>query len=93
MCRELTSAFPAAFGTALVAAVIFSSLSSTDSLAAKTFGELLLHGPRILEDLPASVRAAMTTEIQTAFRLTFLLIACFAATISMIACTIPMRRV
>jgi MFS family permease len=90
---QLSRSLGAAFGTALVATVIFSVLSSSDPGAARAFGEVLLHGPTVLTSLPPEKQAAMSGEIQTAFRLAFLLVACFAAMTSMMAWTIPVRRV
>ena len=83
----------AAFGTALVAAVLFATLSLTDGEAAGLLGEVLQQGPDALSALTPSRHAVVQGEISHAFRAAFLTMAGFAAGACLLTWTIPLRRI
>jgi len=83
----------AAAGTALVGAVLFANLAAADPGAAKLFGAIIEVGPRALAGLPVDRLAQLQDEIAHAFRAAFLMIAGFAALGSVLAWSIPVRRI
>jgi hypothetical protein len=83
----------AAFGTAIVGAVLFALLAAQDPDTAARFAELVQQGPRVLAELPEAHRVLIQGEIAFAFRGAFLTIALFAAMAWGLARWIPMRRV
>jgi EmrB/QacA subfamily drug resistance transporter len=82
----------AAFGTATVAAILFSVLAATDRETASLFGALIDQGPEALAALPAARQAVVEAEIGQAFRAVFIAIAAFTAAGTWLAWTIPLRR-
>ena len=82
-----------AFGTAVVAAVLFAALASSDRAITPLFAELVERGPVALEALSPARLLVVHFEIGEAFRAAFLTIAAFAAAGSCLAWTIPMRRI
>ncbi len=68
----------AAFGTAVVGAVLFAVLSATDRGTATLFAEMVERGPVAMAGLDAAHRAVVSAEIRDAFRSAFLAIAGFA---------------
>jgi EmrB/QacA subfamily drug resistance transporter len=83
----------AAFGTAAVAAVLFSAIAATDREAANLFGSMIEHGPSALAALPSARQAAVEAEIGQAFRAAFVTVAAFTGIGAWLAWSIPLRRV
>src|SRR5262249_60177921 len=67
----------AAFGTAIVAAVLFAVLSIKNPESARAFATMVEHGRALAPSLPAAERAAIQGDIADAFRAAFLTIAAF----------------
>ena len=82
----------AAFGTAIVGAVLFAVLSATDRGTATLFAEMVERGPVAMQGLDAAHRAMASAEIRDAFRSAFLAIAGFTGLALVMAWTIPVRR-
>jgi EmrB/QacA subfamily drug resistance transporter len=83
----------AAFGTATVAAVLFSILAASDRETASLFGTIIDHGPDAIAGLAPARQAAITAEIGEAFRAAFMTVAAFTGLGAWLAWSIPMRRV
>ncbi len=83
----------AAVGTALVGAVLFATLAASDRETAQMFAAIVEMGPQALAGLPAARVAVVQGEIAEAFRIAFLAIASFAAVGSVMAWTMPVRRI
>ena len=82
----------AAFGTATVAAILFSILTVTDRDTANLFGMIIERGPEALATLAPAREAVVQGEIGDAFRAAFLSIAMFTGIGTWMAWTMPMRR-
>ncbi len=82
----------AAFGTAAVAAVLFSMLAATDRETTSLFGAIIDRGPEAIAALPAVRQAIVQSEIADAFRTAFLTIALFTAAGTWLAWSMPLRR-
>jgi hypothetical protein len=83
----------AAFGTAAVAAVLFSVLAAGDRETAGLFGALIDQGPDAIAALPAARQAVVQGEIAGAFRAAFVTIAIFTGIGAWLAWSMPLRRV
>jgi EmrB/QacA subfamily drug resistance transporter len=83
----------AAFGTALVAAVLFGTLAFADAEAARLFGTIVQRGADVLAALPGSRQAALRSEFDEAFRAAFLTIAAFSTVGLVLAWYTPVRRI
>jgi EmrB/QacA subfamily drug resistance transporter len=83
----------AAFGTAVVAAVLFSALAAMDRRTAGLFGTMIDHGPDAIAALEPARRAAVQTEIGHAFRAAFIAVAVFTGIGAWLAWSMPLRRV
>jgi EmrB/QacA subfamily drug resistance transporter len=83
----------AAFGTAVVAAVLFSVLAANDRETAGLFGALIDQGPAAIAALPPPRQALVQTEIGAAFRAAFVTIAAFTAIGAWLAWSMPLRRI
>ncbi len=83
----------AAFGTAAVAAVLFSILAASDREAVGLFGALIDYGPDALATLAPARQAVVQAEIGQAFRAAFLTVAAFTAIGAWLAWSMPLRRV
>ena len=83
----------AAFGTAAVAAALFSVLKAGDPGIASLFGAIIDRGPDALATLPAARRAVIHAEIADAFRAAFVTVAAFTAIGASLAWSMPLRRV
>ena len=79
----------AAVGTALVGAVLFATMTATDSVAAHVFVDILQQGPDVLASLPADRAAVIQAEIAGAFRVAFLTIAAIIAAAMVLAWSLP----
>jgi EmrB/QacA subfamily drug resistance transporter len=83
----------AAFGTATVAAILFSLLAGSDRQTAGLFGAIIDQGPDAIAALPAARQAIVQSEIASAFRAAFIAIALFTAAGAWLAWSMPLRRV
>ncbi len=83
----------AAFGTAAVAAVLFSVLAATDRQTASLFGALIDRGPDVIAALTPARQAAVQAGIGEAFRAAFVTVAAFTGLGAWLAWSIPLRRV
>lgn len=83
----------AAFGTAVVAAVLFSVLEVTDRAIAAQFGTIVQQGPDVMLSLAPEQQAAMKSVIGNAFRAAFVAIAGFTGLGIWLAWSVPLRRV
>jgi len=83
----------AAFGTAAVAAVLFSVLAATDRETASLFGTMIDRGPDALAALAPARRIVVQAEIGNAFRAAFVTVAAFTGLGACLAWSIPLRRV
>ncbi|MBV9734499.1 MAG: MFS transporter [Acidisphaera sp.] len=90
---QFSRSIGAAFGTALVGAVLFAVLAATDRHTAALFVTLVERGPSALAALPQARQAIVQAEIGDAFRAALLTIACFAAGAVGLAWSLPMRRI
>jgi hypothetical protein len=82
----------AAFGTATVAAILFSILTVTDRNTAVLFGTIIEQGPEAIAALDPARQAIVHGEIGEAFRTAFLTIAAFTACGTLLAWSLPLRR-
>jgi hypothetical protein len=89
---QFSSSVGAAFGTAAVAAILFSILAATDRDTASLFGAIIDQGPEAIAALPAARQALVQSEIADAFRSAFLAIALFTAVGTWLAWSMPLRR-
>lgn len=83
----------AAFGAALVGAVLFATLAAHDPATAASFTALAEQGPRVLAALPEARRALVQSEIADAFRAAFLTISVFTTGGLLLAWWLPVRRI
>ena len=83
----------AAFGTATVAAVLFSVLTATDPEAARLFGSLVEQGTGAIAALDPARKAVLAAEIASAFRAAFFTVALFTGMGFLFAMSIPLRRI
>ncbi len=83
----------AAFGTATVAAVVFSIIAASDPETAKLFGSMIDHGPDAIAALTPARQAMIQGEIGEAFRAAFVTIAAFTSIGAWLGFTMPLRRV
>jgi EmrB/QacA subfamily drug resistance transporter len=90
---QFSRSLGAALGTAAVGAVLFAVLTMENQETAMLFSEILQRGPEMLQILPAAERAAIASEIGSAFRAAFLTVAGFGVLATFLAWTIPMRRI
>jgi len=82
----------AAFGTAAVAAILFSILTATDRSTATLFGTIIEQGPEAIASLDQARQAIVHAEIGDAFRAAFLTIAAFTGVGTVLAWSLPLRR-
>jgi EmrB/QacA subfamily drug resistance transporter len=82
----------AAFGTATVAAMLFSILTATDRDTANLFGAIIERGPDVLATLAPARQAIVEGQIADAFRAAFLTIAVFTGVGTVLAWSMPLRR-
>ncbi|MBV8096755.1 MAG: MFS transporter [Acetobacteraceae bacterium] len=82
----------AAFGAALVGAVLFATVAALDPQTAHIFTDLIENGPATLGSLDPARRTVVQAEIAEAFRYAFLTIAAFAFCGMGLAWSIPVRR-
>jgi len=90
---QLSRALGASLGTALVGAVLFMSVNAAGPDTGAMMAALLQKGPDALAGVGAQKQALMHDQIQNAFRLVFLAMALMAALSSVMAWTLPLRRI
>jgi hypothetical protein len=83
----------AAFGTAIVAAVLFSVLAVTDPDTAQLFAVMVQRGPGAMATLEPARQAVVQAEIAEAFQAAFLAMAAFTGIGLVLAWSIPLRRI
>jgi EmrB/QacA subfamily drug resistance transporter len=83
----------AAFGTAIVAAVLFSTIAARNPETAKLFGAMIDHGPEAIAALAPARQAAVQSDIGEAFRAVFGTIATFTGIGALLAFSMPLRKV
>jgi EmrB/QacA subfamily drug resistance transporter len=89
---QFSRSIGAAFGTALVATVLFGFLTLRNPEAARVFASMVKHagiGPA----LPAAQRIAIQGDIRQAFGVAFLTMAVFSTAGFFLALTNPLRRI
>ncbi len=90
---QFSRSIGAAFGTALVAFMLFAVLSLRNPEAAHAFVQLVERGGNAREALTGPHADAIRADITVAFRTAFLLIAGFTACNFLLAMTHPVRRI
>jgi EmrB/QacA subfamily drug resistance transporter len=90
---QFSRSLGAAFGTAMVAAVLFAVLAATDRETAKLFEIAVQQGPSVIAKLPAGRQAVVGAQIGDAFRAAFLTVAAFSGLGVVLALSIPVRRI
>jgi EmrB/QacA subfamily drug resistance transporter len=90
---QFSRSIGAAFGTALVAAVLFAVLAIRNPEAARMFAAMVEHAGNSGPALAADQRAAIQSDITIAFRAAFLLMAAFTTGGFFLALTHPLRRI
>jgi EmrB/QacA subfamily drug resistance transporter len=88
---QFSRSIGAAFGTALVATVLFAVLAMRNPEAARVFAIMVEHGHTPAFD--AAQTAAIRADIVDAFRAGFMLMALFTAAGCVLALTNPMRKI
>src|SRR5215831_19443942 len=76
---QFSRSIGAAFGTAIVTAVLFAVLSMRNPEAARLFAALVEHGGEANANLPKDALPAAQADIAAAFRVAFLSVAAFTA--------------
>ncbi len=89
---QFSRSIGATLGTALVAAVLFASMTSTDVDAARMFADILQERSDAISLLPTARRAVVEAEITRAFQAAFLVMSGFATVSMIMAWTLPVRR-
>ena len=82
----------AAFGTAVVATILFSILAARDKEMATLLGSLIDRGPDAIAALAPARQAIVQADIGQAFRAAFLTIAAFTGIGAWLAWSMPLRR-
>ncbi len=90
---QFSRSIGAAFGTALVATVLFAVLTVKNPDAARVFAAMVEHGGPLTTPLLPDQRAAIQADIAEAFRAAFLTMAAFTAAGFFLAVTNPLKRI
>jgi EmrB/QacA subfamily drug resistance transporter len=90
---QFSRSIGAAFGTALVAAVLFGVLAVKNPEAARAFAAMVEHAGGAGPVISTEQRATMQADITEAFRAAFLLIAGFTTAGFFLALSHPLRRI
>jgi hypothetical protein len=90
---QFSRSIGAAFGTAIVAAVLFAVLSVRNPEAAHAFATMVEHGRALAPSLPAAQRDAIQADIALAFRTAFFAIAAFTTVGFFLALSNPLKRI
>jgi EmrB/QacA subfamily drug resistance transporter len=89
---QLSRSLGSALGVAVVGAVLFLVLSSSDNHTAALFADMVEQGPKAMAGLSAAQQAAVQAQIAAAFSAAFFTIAGFSCALSAAAWSLPMRR-
>jgi predicted MFS family arabinose efflux permease len=90
---QFSRSIGAAFGTALVTAILFAVLATKSPEAARAFSAMVEHGGQVASALTPDRLAAVQADIADAFRAAFLAIAGFTTIGLCLALSIPLRRI
>lgn len=90
---QFTRSMGAAFGTALVATVLFSVLTVRNPLAAEVFAAMIEHATNAGAGLSQAERMVIRGDIDFAFRIGFMIMAGITFTGMLLAATNPMKRI
>jgi hypothetical protein len=90
---QFSRSIGAAFGTALVATVLFAVLTVKNADAARVFAAMVEHGGPLTTPLLPDERAAIQADIAEAFRAAFLTMAAFTTAGFFLAVTNPLKRI
>ena len=90
---QFSRSIGAAFGTALVATLLFAVLALRNPDGAGVFAGMVEHAKNAGANLSPAQRAAIQGDIAVAFRAAFLMIAAFTTGGFFLALTNPMRRI
>jgi EmrB/QacA subfamily drug resistance transporter len=90
---QFSRSMGAAFGTALVATLLFAVLAIRNPDAAGYFAGMVEHAQNVGVNLSAAQRAAVQDAIAEAFRAAFLLMAAFTTGGLLLTLTNPLRRI
>ncbi len=90
---QFSRSIGAAFGTALVASVLFAVLALRNPQTARIFASILEQAKQLAPALAPRQRALIQGDIEIAFRIAFLTIAAFTTGGFLLALTNPMRRI
>ncbi len=90
---QFSRSIGAAFGTALVATMLFAVLAIRNPEAARAFAAMVEHAGNAGSTLAADQRDAVRGDITIAFRAAFLLMAAFTTGGFFLALTHPLRRI
>jgi EmrB/QacA subfamily drug resistance transporter len=90
---QFSRSIGAAFGTALVATMLFAVLTLKNPEAARVFAAMVEHPGNVGPALAGPQGAAIQADIREAFRAAFLLIAGFTAAGFVLALSHPLRRI
>jgi len=90
---QFSRSIGAAFGTALVATVLFAVLTVRNPDAARVFSAMVEHGGPLATPLMPEQRVAIQADIASAFRAAFLTMAAFTAAGFFLAVTNPLKRI
>ena len=90
---QFSRSLGAAFGTALVATLLFAVLALRNPEAAGVFAGMVEHAKDVGVSLSADQRAAIQNDIAVAFRAAFLMMAAFTTGGFFLALTNPLKRI
>jgi EmrB/QacA subfamily drug resistance transporter len=90
---QFSRSIGAAFGTAIVATVLFATLAFKNPEAARVFAAMVEHAKLAGPALSAATRAAIQEDIVVAFRVAFLVMALFTTGGFLLVLTNPLRRI
>jgi hypothetical protein len=90
---QFSRSIGAAFGTALVATLLFAVLALRNPQAADVFAGMVEHVKGVGADLTVDQRATIAGDIAVAFRAAFLMMAAFTTAGFFLALTNPMKRI
>lgn len=90
---QFSRSIGAAFGTAMVATLLFAVLAIRNPQAAGVFAGMVEHAKNAGQGLSPDQRLAIADDIAAAFRAAFFLMAGFTITGCLLALTNPMRRI
>jgi MFS family permease len=90
---QFSRSIGAAFGTAVVATILFAMLALRNPEATRIFAAMVEHGRHVAPTLPPIAQAQVRADIAEAFRVAFLSIAVFTTAGFFLALTNPLRRI